>query len=294
MTDWSAGRGSDEEELAIEQEMVDAPETILVLGGGGMKGIAHIGVIKALEEAAIRPDAIIGTSIGALIGAMVAGGLGWRELTEIARKLSKDDIVSVNRRALWFGGVRAASVFEGDHFLNWMKGILPAHHFSELIVPLRINATSLVTGREIWFGNGHRLDVALAEAVYASCALPVYFPPATVGDDVLVDGGVLNAFALSEAEQWGGQRVIAVDVGSEFLPPRSGYFDQGIIAVHDRVLNLNLQKQRRECLHRHRDLPMLYIRPKIGHLDTFDFDRTQFFMEEGYRSAREALLREAA
>jgi NTE family protein len=270
------------------------PGTVLVLGGGGMKGIAHVGVVKALEESGIRPDAIVGTSIGSLVGALLAGGLGWRELAEIARKLRKEDIVSINRRALWFGGVRALSVFDGDHFRNWIERILPAHYFPELIVPLRINASSLVSGEEVWFGAGHREDVALHEAVYASCALPLYFPPARIADDVLVDGGIINTFALSEAGAWGGEKVIAVDVGSEFLPPPAGFFEQGLIAVHDRVLNLNLTRQREDCLDRYQHLPLLYIRPEIGHLHAFDFDRTQFLMEEGYRAAREALAATAA
>jgi NTE family protein len=267
------------------------PETVLVLGGGGMKGIAHIGVVKALEEAGIQPDAIVGTSIGALVGALVAGGLGWREMTEIARRLKKEDIVAINRRAMWLGGVRAMSVFEGERFRDWIGRILPVRHCWEVMIPLRVNATSLVSGEEVWFGNGRREDVDLERAVYASCALPVYFPPLTIDDDVLVDGGVTNTFPLSEAVAWEAGRVIGVDVGSDFLPPREGFFDQGLIAIHDRVLNLNLQKQRQETLDWYRDLPGLYIRPQIGHLHTFDFDRAQFFMEEGYRAAREALAR---
>lgn len=270
------------------------PRTLLVLGGGGMKGIAHVGVVKALEEARIRPDAIVGTSIGALVGALLAGGLGWRELSEIARKLRKEDIVSINRRALWLGGVRAMSVFEREPFSEWVERILPAAHFSELMIPLRINATSLVTGSEVWFGHGRRTDLGLKEAVYASCALPVYFPPLRVDGDVLVDGGVTNAFALSEAKAWNPERIIAVDVGSDFMPPREGFFDQGLIAIHDRVLNLNITRQRASCLERFQGLPQLYIRPKIGHLHTFEFDRTQFFMEEGYRAAREAIAAVAA
>lgn len=270
------------------------PKCVLVLGGGGMKGIAHVGVVKALEESAIRPDAVIGTSIGALIGALIAGGLGWRELTEIARRLKKEDIVSVNRRALWLGGVRAVSLFEPDSFVRWMENILPAHVFPELITPLRFNATSLVTGREVWFGHGHNQEVDLVKAIYASCALPVYFPPAKIDGDVLVDGGVLNVLPLSEAAQWNPEKVIAVDVGSDFLPPADGYFEQGLIGIHDRVLNLTLVKQRDVCLERHSELPLVYIRPKIGHLQTFDFDRTQFFMEEGYRAASEALAKAAA
>src|SRR5690606_40505300 len=103
--------------------------TILVLGGGAMKGIAHIGVWKALEESGIVPDAIVGTSIGSLIGAGLAGGLGWRELAELARRLRRQDLVSVNRRAMWLGGVREQSVFEGSVLLDYIRRSLPVTSF---------------------------------------------------------------------------------------------------------------------------------------------------------------------
>jgi NTE family protein len=265
------------------------PRTILVLGGGGMKGIAHIGVWKALEESGIHPDAIIGTSIGSLIGACLAGGLGWRELAEIARQLRRQDIVSVNRRAMWLGGVREPAVFEGEHLLEYIRQTLPVDDFRKLKIPFRLNTVSLISGEEVWFGTDLRQEVPLAEAVYASCALPMYFAPARIDDDVLVDGGILDVFPVRRALEWGAERVIGVDVGSDFLPPAAGYFDQGMIAIHDRVLNLNLQEQRARCIDEVKDAPLLYIRPKIGHLHSFDFDRTQFFLEEGYRAAREAI-----
>ncbi|HEX2092754.1 MAG TPA: patatin-like phospholipase family protein [Longimicrobiaceae bacterium] len=271
------------------------PRTILVLGGGGMKGIAHIGVWKALEEAGIRPDAVIGTSIGALIGAGIAGGHGWRELAEIARKLTKDDIVSINRRAVFFGGVREEAVFEGDHFRAYLERILPVKHFHEMTLPFRLNTVSLVSGEEVWFGTDCRQDIPVPDAVYASCALPIYFPPLRTPDgDYLVDGGVLDVFPIRKAAAWGAERIIGVDVGSELLPPAEGYFDRGMIAIHDRVLNLNLREQRSRCLDNWDGPPLLYIRPKVWHLGGWDFDRTQYFLEEGYRAAREAIQEQVA
>lgn len=266
------------------------PRTVLVLGGGGMKGTAHIGVWKALEEAGVRADAIVGCSIGSLIACCLAGGWGWRELGRVARSLTKDDIVSINRRAVLFGGVREEAVFDGAHFLQYIRSNLPLKSFAEARVPVRINAVSLVTGKEVWLGSGVREEVPVAEAVYASCAIPIYFPPHRVDGDVLVDGGVLNVLPVDAALAWGAERVIAVDVGSEILPPDEGYFDRGMIAIHDRVLTLNLEQQRRRCLET--EWPgarVTYIRPRIGHLGGWDFDRTQFFLEEGYRAAREAL-----
>ena len=263
--------------------------TVLVLGGGGMKGVAHIGVWKALQEAGIQVSGFVGTSIGSLMATALASGWGWRELADLARKLTKDDIVSINRRAVLFGGVREEAVFDGDHFRDYLKRTLPIESFSELQTPLRLNAVSLVSGSEVWFGTGMNEEVPVADAVYASCAIPIYFPPARIAGDYLVDGGVLDVLPVRQAAAWGADRIIAVDVGSEMTPPAEKYFERGMVAIHERVLTLNLQEQRKRCLDGWQGPPVVYIRPRIGHLGGWDFNRTQFFLEEGYRAAREAL-----
>lgn len=268
--------------------------TVLVLGGGGMKGVAHIGAWKALDEAGVRVDAVMGCSIGALIGCSIAGGSGWRELAKVARSLTKDDIVSINRRAVWMGGVREEAVFDGDHYRAWIRANLPLKSFAEARLPVRVNAVSLVSGKEVWFGTEAREETPPADAVYASCAIPIYFPPARIGDDVLVDGGISDVLPIRAAAAWGADRIIAVDVGSEIVPPAEGYFERGMIAIHDRVLTLNLEQQRRRAVQEEwTGPPMLYVRPRIGHMGGWDFDRTQFFLEEGYRATREALQKQA-
>ena len=265
------------------------PRTVLVLGGGGMKGTAHVGVWKALEEAGVRPDAIIGCSIGSLIGASIAGGMGWRELAETARALTREDIVQINRRAVWMGGVREEAVFSGAHYRAWIARHLPLKHFGDAQIPIRINAVSLVHCGEVWFGTGANEEADPVDAVYASCAIPIYYPPLRLDGDVLVDGGVLNVLPVTQAFEWGADRVIAVDVGSEILPPAPDYFDRGMIAIHDRVLTMNIDGQRRRNAEAWKDKPVTIIRPRIGHLGSWDFARTQYFLEEGYRAAREAL-----
>lgn len=268
----------------------ERPRTVLVLGGGGMKGVAHIGVWKALEEAGIRVDAVIGTSIGALIGCSLAGGHGWRELAKVARALTKDDIVSINRRAVLFGGVREEAVFDGAHYRGWIERNLPLKNFRDARFPVRVNAVSLVSGEERWFGTGIDEETPPVDAIYGSCAIPIYFPPLKLNGDVLVDGGVLDVLPIRHAAEWATERIIAVDVGAEIVPPAEGYFERGMIAIHDRVLTLNLQQQRRNAAELGwKGPPLLVIRPRIGHLGGWDFDRTQFFLEEGYRAAREAL-----
>ncbi|HST63314.1 MAG TPA: patatin-like phospholipase family protein [Longimicrobium sp.] len=265
------------------------PRTVLVLGGGGMKGTAHVGVWKAVEEAGIRPDAIIGCSIGSLIATSIAGGLGWRELADVARGLRKEDIVQINRRAVWMGGVREESVFDGATYRNWIARTLPLKNFADAQIPVRVNAVSLVNCGEVWFGSGLDEEVSPADAVYASCAIPIYYPPLRLNGDVLVDGGVLDTLPVKQAFEWGADRVIAVDVGAEIQPPAADYFERGMIAIHERVLAMNIAGQRQRALETWKDKPVVMIRPRIGHLGTWDFARTQYFLEEGYRAAREAL-----
>jgi NTE family protein len=265
------------------------PRTVLVLGGGGMKGTAHVGVWKAVEEAGIRPDAIIGCSIGSLIATAIAGGLGWRELADVARGLRKEDIVQINRRAVWMGGVREESVFDGATYRSWIARTLPLKSFADARIPVRVNAVSLVKCGEVWFGSGLDEEVSPADAVYASCAIPIYYPPLRLNGDVLVDGGVLDTLPVKQAFEWGADRVIAVDVGAEIQPPAADYFDRGMIAIHERVLAMNIAGQRQRALETWKDKPVVMIRPRIGHLGTWDFARTQYFLEEGYRAAREAL-----
>lgn len=265
------------------------PRTVLVLGGGGMKGTAHVGVWKALEEAGVIPDAIVACSIGSLIGAALAGGMGWRELAEVARALTREDIVQINRRAVFMGGVREEAVFSGDHYKGWIRRNLPLKSFADARIPVRINAVSLVGCGEVWFGTGVREDVDPVDAVYASCAIPIYYPPLRLGGDFLVDGGVLNVLPVDQAFAWGAERVIAVDVGSEIQPPAADYFDRGMIAIHDRVLTMNIAGQRQRNLEKWKDLPVTLVRPRIGHLGAWDFTRTQYFLEEGYHATRQAL-----
>jgi NTE family protein len=185
--------------------------------------------------------------------------------------------------------VREQGVLMRDRFLDFLRERLPEHEYGELKLPFRLNATSLVHGREIWFGTGARQDLPLPEAVYASCALPLYFPPQRAGDDFLVDGGVLNSLPVDRAREWSTGRVIGVDVGADLLPPADGHFDKGLVAIHDRVLNFSLQRQKETRFEGWEPGRLLHIRPPVGHVDGFEFERTSFLLEEGYRAAREAL-----
>jgi NTE family protein len=263
----------------------------LVLGGGGLKGLAHIGVLRALDEADVTADGIVGTSIGALVGSLAGAGRSWEDLRELARELKKEDIVRVNRRAVLFNGIRQTSVFRGDVLREYYEGILPEHGWDDLDIPVLINAVDLATGRTEWFGPGARSDVSLLDAVYASSALPVFYPPAVLGERAFVDGGTEHPLGLERAAEAGATGVVGVDVGAGEVGKTDKILRQGMLAIHQRIFSIMTYRRRRDLLAGWEGPPLLHVRPRLDGYETFDFENVEYFMEEGYRATREALER---
>jgi NTE family protein len=264
-------------------------KTVLVLGGGGVKGMGHAGAWKAVEESGIQVDEIVGTSIGALVGACVAGGLGWKDLAPRALQLQKPDIVMLNRWALLLNGIRQPAVFTAEPLLNYIRSVLPVESFDELTLPLSLNAVDLESGKEEWFGTGGRTDVPLADAVYASCALPLFYPPIQIGEHHYVDGGVAETLPLRRAAERGADRIIAVDASSGPVRDALDTVSRGMIAIHHRVYDIMSYAHRRRLLDEWDGPPIVHVRPRFDGYSTFDFTSTKYFLEEGYRSARKAL-----
>ena len=259
------------------------------MGGGAAKGFAHVGAWKAIQEAGIPVAGIIGTSTGAMMGAAVAGGRTVEEMEENSRHFRRRDVMRVKRRAVWVNGIRSPSMFRGDTLRQFIKDQLPTENWSELTIPLLVNAVDLASGEMVWFGHGADTDVPLLDAVYASAALPVLFPPAEVGGRVLVDGGALDMLPLGKAEEMGATRIIAIDVGAGPRADAQAVVDAGLIAVHQRVFSIMAGHMRRESVRNWTGVPLTYVEPNFEDTDGFDFERRNYFVEEGYRATREAL-----
>lgn len=262
----------------------------IVLGGGGVRGIAHIGVLRALSECGIRVDEIVGTSIGAIVGAAAAAGADWQSLSERAARFTRDDIVMVNRWALLLNGIRQTSVFTAERLNAFIGEVVPDVSWSDLSIPFSVNAVDMQTARVEWFGAGGRLDVRLHEAVYASAALPLYYPPAEFDGRYFFDGGILDPLPISRALERGAKSIIAVDLSTELNENAAAEISKGLVGVHHRVLSvLRTHARRQETTEW--PLPVLVIRPDLGSYGTWDFDKTELFLEEGYRAAMAALGR---
>jgi NTE family protein len=268
---------------------MSAERVILVLGGGGMKGLAHVGAWQAVAEAGVEVTEIVGTSIGALVGAAIAGGVEHERLQALARALRKTDIVMLNRWAVLFNGIRQPSVFRDDVFRRYLERVLPVTTFDELQIPLGINAVDLELGEQAWFGAGGRTDIPLLEAVYASCALPVFYPPAELDGRHYIDGGVLDPLPIMRAAERGADRVIAIDVGAGGTEDSGEVVSRGMVAVHQRVMQIMGHRRKEVLLASWTGPELVYVRPALESHSTFDFSHTEYFLSEGYRATREAL-----
>lgn len=261
----------------------------VVLGGGGVRGVAHVGAWEAVREAGLEVAGIIGTSIGALIGAAVAGGMEWRQLVRLGLSLKKEDIVRLNRGVIWVNGIREESVFHGEALRAYAERVLPHGTWDDLKLPLQVNAVDLASGTTEWFGTGARTDASVQEACYASAALPVLFPPARIGERIYVDGGTVDALPIERARELGAGTILAIDVGAGPEADAEKTVSDGLIAIHERVFAIMSGGRRREQVARWEGPRLIYVRPSVDAYSAFAFDQVKFFLEEGYRATRTAL-----
>jgi len=263
--------------------------TWLVMGGGALKGLAHIGAWKAVQEAGIPVAGIIGTSIGAMVGAAFAGGRTVEEMEAFARGLKRSDIIRLNRRAVWINGIRAKSVFRGQPLGDLIARLLPTDSWSELQIPLVVNVVDLATGQTVWLGHRGDTDIPLFDGVYASCALPVLFPLAEVDGRFLMDGGVQEMLPLQRAADLGATRIIGIDAGAGPDADAREVEKGGLVAIQQRVFVIMAGQKRRDTIRDWTGVPLTFVRPDLESHGGFDFHEIEYFLEEGYRATREAL-----
>ncbi len=268
--------------------------TVLVLSGGGMKAMAHVGVLRALNEAGLPPAEVIGTSGGALIAALIAGGMPYERIVPLVCGLRREDVFVLNRAGLMVRGLGAASVLKPEPILAWLRRVLPVNDFASLPLPLRLAAVDVDTGRLEVFGAAGRTDCSVAEAVAASLALPLYFRPVAIGDRRYADGGLLQVLPLELVAESGSDLVVAVDVGPVAAgPPPWRQSGPALLAASDRALAIMMADQRSRVLEAWQSDPtrpsLVLVEPAVDPHATFDFDHTVDFIEAGYRAAHAAL-----
>ncbi|MGI9141165.1 MAG: patatin-like phospholipase family protein [Gemmatimonadaceae bacterium] len=260
----------------------------LVLGGGGLKGFAHIGVLRALEERGIVPSLLAGTSIGALIAAAAAGGTTIATMEERALALRRRDVFRLNRLGMIRDRQRAISIYLEDPLRELCETVAPTASFAELDIPVLVNTVDLEQASQVVWGLPGLRDVNVPDAVYASCALPGFFPPGIVDGRVCSDGGIIDNLPVTIAAR-GMDAVIAVDVGSAEVIRREDVTAHGFGSIYMRAASSMMHALQLVPLTHWTGPPMLLIRPKVSHVGWFSFAHTSELIAAGYEAAGEAL-----
>ena len=174
----------------------------LVLGSGGARGLAHIGVIKYLEENNFQIKSISGCSIGSLIGGVYAAGK-LDELEKWMRSIDKVDMASLLDLSWGNGGV-----FKGDKIIDTLIDLIGDVQIEEMPIPFTAVAANIETEKEVWFNSG-----SLFDAIRASVSLPLFFTPFEHQSELLIDGGILNPVPISPTTEDETDLTIAVNLG---------------------------------------------------------------------------------
>lgn len=244
------------------------PKVGLALGGGFARGIAHIGVLRALEENDIPVDFIAGTSVGALVAAAYAGGT---PLDEMQRRGSETHFRDFGRWTLSRMGMATNDRLE--HFLHQFT---PAHSFSELKIPLSIVATDLVTGTSVYFTDGE-----IGPALRASCAYPGLFMPVEYRGHMLADGFLTEAAPAQAVRKLGAELVISV------------YLDPGLLDEKPRntieVISRSFSIIQVALVQPWRAATDILIEPDVHDVLWYEFEKTPQLVAAGEAAAHAVL-----
>lgn len=286
----------------------DSSETIaykfaLVLSGGGANGIAQIGVLKALDEHGIKPDLIVGTSMGALIGGLYASGYSGASIEALARSMNWDNIfsnaitrsnkfvsqktepgnylVEIRFDKKLYPVITSQSYGQSLYDLLVPKLIYPQYFakfdFENLPIALRIVSTDLLTGNKIVFSKGN-----LITAVRASCAIPLVLSPVESDSLLLIDGGLSSNIPVRCAKECKAGLIVAVDVTSPLWPKNDL---ENPVKLVDQIIALSIAKQKK--LEKN-EADILIVPDLLGHKNT-DFDNIDSLVQIGYQACTEKI-----
>jgi NTE family protein len=266
----------------------------VVLSGGGAKTAAHLGACRALKEAGFEPAWYVGTSMGAVMAAGLASAVGNDELLE---RLAEGGPRGVVRDPLTpVAGLFLRSLLKPAPLRAAIEAIVPARRFSDLTVPLTVTTVDLDSGELVLFGSG-AADAPLVDALCASCALPLYYPPVVLNGRRYADGGLRAVVPLEPAAELDVELVLAVDVGPGFdLPPPTAVSRvPPMVRAHDDAVDILMAANTESQLALWRAdparPPLVYVRPRVERDSTFRVDRVREYANEGRRATREALER---
>lgn len=270
--------------------MTPQKKITLVLGGGGMKGLAHIGVLKVIQRLGIVPDEYVGTSVGALVAALAAGGMSAKEIEDIALRLQKKDILDFNWDGLLARRGQTASLYRGEALQRFVKKVIAVDSFDKLPHPLYVTTVNINTGREVLWGLPGHDDIPIHKCVAASCSIPGIFPPKAIRGEYYVDGSIADPLPLKIAYYHNTAVAIAVYLDS----PRSissGRIvqDEGAVSIITHAQSITSRKLVEHSVEECRNLPYVMVEPIVIYHGIFEFRHLQRVIVAGERAAEEAI-----
>ncbi len=245
-----------------------APKVALVLGGGAVRGFAHVGVIKTLEAHGIVPDMVVGTSAGSVVGALYAGGYSGFELQKVAWQMEQENVGD------W--ALPNRGFVKGEMLQNFINKALQDRAIERLNKPFAAVATELQSGEITVFRRGNT-----GMAVRASSSIPGVFQPVSIGGKEYVDGGLVSPIPVKVARGMGADIVIAVDISSK---PRYAKVND-TIDIMLQTFNIMGQTIGRYELAE----ADVVIRPQTGTIGATEFDQKHLAIMEGEKAALGAL-----
>lgn len=280
------------------------PKVGLVLSGGAARGLAHIGVLKALEEQGVRIDAIAGTSMGAVVGGLYASGYSVEELEKLATTLDwqqalsdappREDIPFRRKQDDRDFLVKQKLSFRDDGSLGLPLGVIQGQNlslllesklahtadirdFDKLPIPFRAVATDITTGEKVVFRRGH-----LPQVVRASMSIPAVFAPVELDGRLLVDGGMTDNIPLDVVREMGVDIAIVVDIGT---PLRNRKQLATVVDVLNQSITLMTRRNSEEQLASLARDDIL-VQPPLASFGVTDFGRARDMIDAGYRATR--------
>lgn len=244
---------------------MDRPKIGIALGAGGSRGLAHIGVLKVLVEEGIPIDVIAGSSMGSFIGVLYANGMDLGMMEELAVQMKRNKFIDLT--------IPKRGLIVGDKIKELIRLLTHRKNLEELHTPMAVIATDLVTGERVVFKEGP-IDIA----VRASISIPGIFEPVKIGDQLLVDGGVIDRIPISVIKEMGADITIGVNV----VP----YTEKVRIDNIFDVITQSIIIMEREIMSKHIPTADCLINPDLSNVSPTDFTKVTECVLQGEEAMR--------
>jgi len=266
----------------------------LVLSGGGIRGAAHIGAIKALEENNIKADIVTGTSAGSMVAALYSMGYTAAEMYEFLKKYAKT-IMGITPRYLFSNirenqGIKVKGMVSGINIEKVMQEIAKEKNISKINdvnMPIAIVATDLLDSKKVVFTNRENLtenyclrDIDIGTAVRASCSVPGVYTPVEFGEYQLVDGGLFNNLPVEEAKKLGAEKIISIKFNIKHKRKYNTLYNIAMQSIDLMTENLIQESIKQSDV---------LINLDLKDVKSFNLSKMEFCYEQGYKQTLEKI-----